>query len=455
MPVELTSNSDHTSFKRIIQIAYPMILSMFSVNIMQFIDRTFIAKFDLIQFSAVMPSGMFSLTVSSIFLGIASYVSSLVSQYYGARSYKECAKSMWQGNYLCIVFAVMLLAISPIASMAFKALGHEDNVANFERQYFFLMIGSSCCQLFINSIGGFFNGIGNTKIPMYTQIFANALNILLDWIFIFGKFGLPQMGIAGAGLATLLSSFISLVMIILFLKRKNLKYGTFRHFAFDFELFKKLLRFGFPAGIQFFLGIGSFSMFLLLIGRMDDVPRTSANIVFTIEGVSFLPVLGLSIAVSIVSGQEKGAGRVDNVSRIVKKGLVIAFIYNFIMMAVFNIFPEALISIFNDRSDMKRYEEIIAYTVPLIRLTTLWLVFDSVQITISSVLRTMGDTVFLLIITGIIPLVFMVIPTYLLIENFPTTLKPVWINMIFFVFILASIFAVRFKMGKWKTISVI
>jgi len=447
----------HVSFNRILKIAYPSILSMLSLNIMQFVDRMFVANFSLTQFSAIMPSSIFSMAVSSVFLGMAGYVSSLVSQYFGAEKYHQCSKSMWQGIYFSVIFSIILLSLTPLMGLTFKFLGHHESVIPFEKQFFYFMMGTSCLQLFINSIAGFFNGIGDTKIPMITQITANGLNIIFDWIFIFGNLGFKPMGIFGAGIATSLATLISLIMLVAFLNKENIKekYEIFKHRSFDVEIFKKLLKFGFPAGLQFFLSIGAFSIFILLIGTLGDIPLTCANIAFTIEGISFLPVLGLSVAVSVISGQEKGAERIYNVSKVVKNGVTIAISYNIVMIIIFNLFPEVLISIFNSGKEAAKFEAVSKMTIPLIRLTSLWLVFDSVQIIIGSVLRTMGDMVFMLIVTGILPIFVLIIPSYLFAIVFKQPLTVVWGTFVVYAIFLSVVMSLRFKSGKWKEIQVI
>jgi len=449
--------SHHVSFKKIFMLAYPAILSMLSFNIMQFVDRYFVAQYNLTQFSAIMPSGIYAMTVTSIFMGIVGYVSALVSQYYGARKYKECSKSLWQSIYLAILFAVIFIITLPITSMVFDLLKHSENLLKYEKQYFSLSIFAACFHLFINAFSGFFSGTGDTKTPMLTSIVANLLNIFLDWIFVFGKFGFPEMGIFGAGLATVLSAFIGLLLLILFTFKKRilLKYRVYKHLNFDKEILFKMVKFGFPAGFQFFLAIGGMSIFMLLIGKMGEINLTSANIALTIESLSFMPIIGLSVAIGIISGQEKGAERVHNIPRAVKNGLIIAFVYNIIMIIIFNLFPEILISIFDNGKEPEKFVMIKKYTLPLVRIASVWLFFDSIQIIIGQVLKTMGDTVFLMIVTGILPIFFMAIPTYLIGIVFNLPIMWIWFLLALFVFVLAVSMSLRFAFGKWREINVI
>ncbi|KKM10355.1 hypothetical protein SY88_14245 [Clostridiales bacterium PH28_bin88] len=351
---ENIKNEHHVSFENIIRITYPVILSMFTLNIMVFVDRAFVAKYSLTQFAATMPASNLATTVASIFIGIVGFLSALVSQYYGAQKYKECASSMWQGVYISIFFSLLLLIISLVASNIFQVMGHTGELLKYERQYFNLLVLSSCVQLFSTAFSSLYRGIGDTKTTMFVGILANIFNVLLDWVLIYGKLGFPEMGgVFGSGVATLISSIIGVMTYISLLNKNDFKkkYKVFTNLKLDKSLMYKLLRFGFPAGIQSFVGTGYFSLLLLIIGKTGEFNLSSANIAFTIEGVSIFPVWGLGTAVSIIAGQERGAGRIDNVIKVVKKGILIGLCFNLIIIVLYNFFPHLLISIFNSGKD--------------------------------------------------------------------------------------------------------
>jgi MATE family multidrug resistance protein len=293
---------------------------------------------------------------------------------------------------------------------------------------------------------------------MIVGIMANGLNILLDWILVFGKFGFPAMGIVGAGLATIASSFFALCMIflvIVFRKETRTVFGIFENLRPDFQILRKIVRYGFPAGAHFFLGVSSFSIFLLMLGRLGDVPLAAANIAFSIEGISFMPVLGFATAIGIISGQEKGGGRPENVPAAVKKGIMIALVYNVAIITLFNFFPEALISIFNRGGEAVNFDSIISLTVPLIHLTSLWLIFDSIQLILSETLKSLGDTFFLMTVSGVFPFLFFIIPSYLAAFVWKLPLYSLWIIIVLWVIVLFFIMLGRFLQGKWRMIDLI
>lgn len=455
---ELEENDDQVSFKKIIKITYPIILSMFSLNIMIFIDRAFVAKYNLTEFAATVPAGNMATAISSIFIGVISFSGAMIAQYYGANKRKECSTSMWQGIFLSFAFAVILLLITPITSNIFSVMGHSGNLLDFEKKYFFLIICSSCVQLFITAFASMYRGIGNTKITMYVAILSNILNVILDWILIFGKLGIKEMGgVVGAGVATVISSLLGLIVYIILLNKNNLneEYQVFSSFKYNKELIIKLIKHGLPSGIQTFVGTGYFSLMLIIIGKSGEFNLTCSNIAFTIEGISIFPIWGLGMAMSIIVGQERGAGRIHNITKALKRGILLGLCFNLLIIIVYNIFPIQLISIFNNGGDKEKFDSIINYTTILIRLTSIWIVFDTIQIVIGNVLRALGDTLFMMIIYLVMPFIFYIVLPYVLIVELKLSLVYLWIELFGFTFAMLALVSIRYMSGKWKKISVI
>ncbi|SDE10787.1 MATE family efflux transporter [Sporomusa acidovorans] len=445
------------SFRNILTITYPVVLSMLSVNIMIFVDRTFVAHYNLTQFAAMMPAGSLATAISCIFTGAVSYVSVLIAQYYGARRYSDCSAAMWQGVYLSMFFLVLLGLLSVVAADIFRIMGHDGELVKYEVEYFYLIILANCIQIFSAAFSGFYRGIGDTKIIMYVGVATNVINMVLDWLLIFGNCGLTARGIAGAGLATMISCTIGLVLYAFLLNKNTFKhkYKTLSTYGFDRKLLYKLLKFGSFAGVQAFVETGYFSFLLLIIGKTGEFTLTCANIAFSIEAISILPIIGITTAVGIIAGQERGAKRLDNITAVMKKGMVIGICFNFFIIGLYNLFPEFLISIFTDEQGQGNIRYINAATIPLVRLTSVWLVFDTVYLTIGSVLQSMGDTKFMMLIYATVPFLFYVILPFILCVWAEFSMIWLWIALTGYSIIMAVLVTNRFLGGHWKRISII
>lgn len=455
---ENLTNDNNISFNNIIKITYPMIISMFSMNIMIFIDRAFVAKCNLTEFAATMPASNLATTLGSIFSGIIGYCAVLISQYCGAKKYKECSSTIWQGIYLSLIFSILLLVTSPFTSGIFKLMGHSGDLLNYEVQFFYFIMIANSIQLFQTTFSCFYRAIGDTKIIMYVGIISNIANILLDWLLIFGNLGFPKLGgIKGSGSATVISCIIGIVLYGILLNKgiyKN-QYGIFSNTQFNKGLCFKLLRFGVPAGIQTFVSMGYYTFLLIIIGKTGDFNLSCANIAFTIEGISVLPVMGLATAVSVIVGHERGAEKTDTIIDIVKKSMIIGGVFSFIIIFIYNVFPESLISIFNNGEDTAKFLLINNYTVTLVKITSVWILFDTLQIIISNVLRSVGDTKFMMKIFTIIPFLFYIFLPYVLCTVLKLSLLWIWIDLFIYTLLMLSLVLVRLLKGKWKSIKVI
>jgi MATE family multidrug resistance protein len=454
----LENKENNISFNNIIKITYPVIISMFSMNIMIFIDRAFVAKCNLTEFAATMPASNLSTTIGSIFTGIIGYCAVLISQYNGAKKYENCSSALWQGIYLSIIFSFFLLVTSPITSNIFKLMGHSGNLLNYEIQFFYFIMVATAIQLFSTAFSSFYRAIGNTKIIMTVGIISNLFNILFDWLLIFGNLGFPKLGgIAGSGLATIISCLIGVILYILLLNKDTYKkqYQVFSNKKVNKALYLKLLHFGLPAGIQTFVSTGYYSFLLLIIGKTGDFNLSCANIAFTIEGISVLPVVGLGTAISVIVGHEKGAERTENITEVVKKGLFLGTLFSLIIIFLFNIYPQGLISIFDNGENPSQFLSIKNYTVTLVKITSIWILFDTFQIIISNVLRSVGDTKFMLKIFTLIPFLFYTVIPYILCNLLKLSLLWIWIDLLVYTLIMLSLVSIRLLRGKWRNINVI
>ncbi|WP_220387753.1 MATE family efflux transporter [Sporomusa ovata] len=453
-----TCKDEHVvTYRHIVKISYPVVLSMLAMNIMVFVDRTFVAQYNLTQFAAMMPAGFFAIAVANIFTGIIGYVSVLVAQYYGAGRYRDCAASMWQGIYLSLFFVLALFMLSPFLANTFQIMGHAGDLLQYEGEYFRLIILAECVQLFSIAFFSFYRGIGDTRTTMYVGIVTNIVNIVLDWLLVFGKYGLPEMGMLGSGMATIISCTIGLILYVLLLSKKKFEYqyNISKIYNFNRSLLNKLLKFGLFAGVQSFVDTGYFSLLLIIIGATGEFNLTCANIAFAIEAISILPVIGITTAVGIIAGQERGANRLENIAVVTKKGIMVGLCFILVIITVCSFSPGFLISFFNSEQKQENVLLINNTTILLLRLTSIWLVFDTIHLTIGSVLQSLGDTKFMMVIYAVVPFLFYVILPYVfcVVAQFP--LVWLWITLLGYSVIMTILVTNRFLNGKWKSINVI
>jgi MATE family multidrug resistance protein len=170
--------------------------------------------------AASMPASMVSQTIMSFFIGVTGYTSVFVAQYYGAAKYNRVGPVIWQGIYISIFGGILLLLFIPFTENIFKFFGHDPAIQKEEVTYFRVLCFSGFPAIACAAISGYFSGRGRPWPVMWVNCLAAAINILLDYAFIFGKLGFPEWGIKGAGIATVAASTGSLIFFFFFLTKR-------------------------------------------------------------------------------------------------------------------------------------------------------------------------------------------------------------------------------------------
>ena len=404
-----------------------------------------------------MPAGIVNFTILSLFIGIAGYVNTFVAQYYGARRYDRIGPSLWQGLYISLFGGLVLLAMIPFADRFFTFIGHEEIVRQYETTYFSILCLGAAPQIATSAMSGFFSGRSETWPIMWINIFQTTVNLVLDYLLIFGNFGFPELGIKGAAIATVISACSALAVYIIIISKKeyNAVYHTLSGLRIDTELFRRLLRYGLPNGIQFFLDVAGFTVFLLLLGRMGTESLAATNIAFNINSLAFMPMIGLGMAVSVLVGQNLGEDNPEMAERSVYSGFHIAFLYMTTVAASYVFFPDVFLSLYAAEADPESFAAIQKMAVVLLRFVALYSLFDSLTVIFSHAIKGAGDTRYVMFMVVIVSIFVLVIPSVIAFEVFQASLYVGWTIVTIYVSILGLAFLFRFLRGKWKSMRVI
>lgn len=217
-----------------------------------------------------------------------------------------------------------------------------------------------------------------------------------------------------------------------------------------------LLRYGVPSGVQFFLDIASFTMFILLVGRLGEADLAATNIALSIEMLAFLPMVGMSIATATLVGEYIGQGRPEIAQKSVYTALKLAMAYTAIPAVLYLLVPGFLLELFRPAAPAGQgFETIMAKGVVLVRLIAIYTLFDTMFIVFSGALKGAGDTQFAMWAQVLMAWIFFVPPVYLIVEYFHVGLFAAWSWVLVYVVALGLIFWLRFRSGYWKTIRMV
>jgi len=213
--------SEKSGYREVLLISIPLILSTGAWSILLFFDRMFLAWYSPASIAAAMPAGMTSFAMLCFFIGTAAYVNTFVAQYYGTEEENKIGAIIWQGIYFCILSLLVVIPAYFLANNFFTLVRHAPEVQAQETLYFKILMYSSVFMVLNNALDSFFSGLGKTLVVMWVSLMITVINIGLDYIFIFGNFGFPEMGIRGAATASNIAVISGALVYLYLIFKKN------------------------------------------------------------------------------------------------------------------------------------------------------------------------------------------------------------------------------------------
>lgn len=442
----------------ILKIAWPLIIANSFWNLQLTIDRVFLGMYSTEALGAAMAvMGVFWVPMA-LLQQTAGYVTSFIAQYTGAGEHEKIGGCLWQSFYVSVIGGILFLGFNFLSKDFFAFVGHSESMQKYEVEYFNTLAYCALPTALTAAISGFFTGIGKTKTVIGINLVGLILNIILDYVMIFGKWGFTEMGVAGAGYATALASYGSAVwgLFILFNTENETIYKIKSQWQLKLALIKQFLKFGIPSGLQWAFEGLAFTTFLILIGHFKngEAALSSSSIAVTIMMLSVLPSMGIAQAVLTLVGQKLGEKNPDEAERITWDGIKITFIYILFVAASFWFVPQFYLSWFKNEENMNLWTQVSTIVPVLLQIVSVFTIFDSFYLNISFALKGAGDTRFVSLVALTMPWPLMVLPAYLL-KAHDNALIYSWLFVAFYIFLTAVLLTWRFKQGRWKTMSLI
>lgn len=442
--------------RELLTLALPLIVSQSFMTVQVFLDTILLAWHDPLEMAASFPAIMWFWLPFALLQVTAGYASTFVAQYTGANRPQRVGPAVWQGIYFAVLAGLLFMLMAPAAPFLISLGGHTPALQVLEVTYLRCLSFAGLPMLVMAAINGFFSGRGQTWTVLGIEAAGTGVNVLLAQLLIFGRFGFPEWGIAGAGWATVVGSWTSaLVALALMLRpRYRQEFNTLHGWRPEAELFRRLMKYGGPAGTQAFLDVLVFHVFTQLVGRLGEAAAGATTITIRLNMVAFMPMLGMGQAVCILVGQRLGADRPDLAERSAYTGLRWVFGYMCCVAAMYVLIPEWLVSIFESGRDPASFAAVAAMVPALLACAALYSLADAVNVTFSFALRGAGDTRFVTLLTFALGWPIMVVPTFLSVRAGHSILWA-WIYATAYILAIAVCFAWRFRSGKWKSMRVI
>ena len=451
-------------YLEVFRLTWPLALGMANNALMQFADRVFLSHESAASLEAVLPASVFAGVFVCFFQSVVAYSGTFVAQYFGAGSARGCRASYHAGLALSCAFGALLLLLVPPGIMVFDLVGHSPEVLAREKTYYSIVTAGGFATCAMMAASGYFTGKGRTRLVFWVNLFGNALNVLLDWLFIFGfdvplcGLRMPACGIAGAAWATVASQAVQMAVLNALALRDTARCGGDAPGGVEVERFWPLtwhiLRYGVPSGVQAMLNILSFLVFVFLTGKVGDMAFAVSNAAFTVNYLLIAPIEGVGIGAGVLVGQRQGAGDPGGAFANGNRALVLAEAYVLAASAAILIFRRPILMLFAGDVAADDLPEFLSMGSVLFVMMAVWQFCDAADVVLSGALKGAGDTRFVMVWMLVMAFPFwmpILFATYWLYPR----MEALWATMIVYVFVFFAGTMLRWLKGPWRNLRLI
>ncbi len=432
------------------EIAYPAVLTMIGQTSLSFVDAVMVGKLGVVQLAGVGLAGTLVWGLFAFFNGLVIGVNTFVAQDFGAGRYKNVGKMTWQGIHLAIFSGIFLAIMSVFSPYFVKLMGPSAEVQQVASSFLRIRLLGGVFMVSWICFSSFLRGLGDTMTPLKVTLIANAINILANYCLIFGKLGFPRLGTNGSAIGTVFATAVATAMFLaIFLSKKHsARYSTRAHWRPDLGALLRLVRVSAPIGVQWFLDQGGFIVFYAVIGRISTTGLAASEVALRFMSLSFMPIVGMSIAATTLVGQYIGSKEIHFAVRSGRSANRLGLLYTATLAVVFAVFPDKLISLIN--SD----PEVIRMGTPILRMAAMFQIFDGIGIISSGCLRGSGDTLWTMLV-GIAYVWLVFVPlAYIGAFVLKFGVLGAWAGITIYIIALSITFFLRFRSGRWQKIRI-
>ena len=437
------------TLNELMRLALPMVVSQGTFAVMIFTDRYFMSQIDPAHMAAALGGGVASFFSFCFFVGLFAYANALSAQYLGAGEPEKCPKVVTQGLIMVVMSVPFLTLITFLVAGIFEGMGHSPAQVELERTYYLILMSGAVITLAKVCVSSYFAGIGRTRVVMICDVFGLVINIPLCYVMVFGKLGFPALGIVGAGISTIIATLLGFLLFVVFYFRKEHResFGVSKSFSLDLKILRRFWRLGFPSGLELFLNVAAFNLFLLMFQSYGIAQAAAAAIVFNWDILSFIPMIGLNVGVISLIGRFVGARDMARTNEVMTAAFTIALAYGAILATIYIVFRFPLVEVFAPPAgDFSEIRSLAAFM--MIGLSSYVLV-DAVILVCGGVLRGAGDTRWLMVASVSLHWA-MLVAQFVIIRVYGLSPKVSWLAFVVMIFAIAVVYVLRLWGGRWR-----
>ena len=435
--------------RRIIRLAWPVIMEMALHMFVWVFDTAMVGRLSAEALNAVGLGGQIVFTLTAVFSGMGIGAMVLVARYTGAEQRGDAEGVASRALGLGFVIGFLIAgAIGLFSRPLLRFFVKDPLVLGYAVTYMRITSASAAFMVPLNVCSYIMRGAGDTRTPMVIAGIANAINVVGDYVLIFGKFGFPRLEVTGAATATAMGQITgSLIIICLLLHgREGVKVKPALVFRLERDFVKRILKLSIPASMEELMNSGGRVVSSLWIASMGAVSFAANSIAVSAESISFMPGYGFAVAASTLVGQNLGANRKDDAEESAVKSTVMGTLFMTVIGLLFFAFPTIIIAMFTDLPD------VMSLAARCIRIGAFEQPFIALSMILAASLRGAGDTrgPFAVVAASNwlvrLPLIYMVVYAWRLEVTY------VWIATLIQFVVETALLAWRFFRRRWRDI---
>jgi MATE family multidrug resistance protein len=435
------------SLRALLRLAGPVVLARASQSLITFADTIQVKHLGYQAIAATATGGLNVLCLLVLGMGTVFIVQSFVAQLAGRGDLEGAPRFAWYGLAVAAIAgagaAALIPAVAPLLALADYSPAVRDHMTSY-MQIRLLSIGAAVGA---EALGNWYAGLGNTWMQMVSGIVMMVSAVVLNWLLIDGHCGLPAMGVDGAALASTIATFLGFgFLLVAFLRRCGRPRGL------AWRELGRVLRFGAPNGVNWFLDFAAFQLFVNgVLASLGDETVAALNVVIAINSLSAMPGFGLASAGAILAGQAIGRGERDAVWPQVKITLWCTATWMSAIGVLYVAFPDRVLALFAS-GDTAR---LVAIGTTMLMLSTAWQLSDAIGMTLGETLRAAGDTTWTAAARLIVGWLVFTPASIVVVRYLGGGPVGALLCLIGYLALLALAFAYRFRSGAWKRIELI
>ena len=430
-----------------LKLAYPVIIGMIGHTLVGFVDNAMVGQLGTSELAAISLGNSFVFLAMAFGIGFSTAITPLIAESDAKKNKSNTKSILSNGILVCIFLGAVLTIIVLIAKPIIYYMGQSEEVVNLAYPYITLVAISLFPLIIFQSFKQFSDGLSFTKIAMISTVIANLINVVINYILIYGKFGFPKLELVGAGIGTLISRVI-MVLIIIYLIKSNPKINQYLDNLFSLKyssiITKKIINLGYPSALQMMFEVGFFISGIWVCGIIGINYQAANQIALNLSSLTFMVALGLSVAATIRIGNQKGLNDYKNLKRIAISIFLITVLIELIFALIFIIFSDLLPWLYLENNNNFDVLETVSLASKLLIIVALFQIFDGIQIVAQGALRGIQDVKIPSMICFLSYIIFGVpIMIYL---GLYTDLKAtgVWIGFLIGLMIASILLSIRF-----------